>query len=423
MKKPRIYYAMMLILCICFSVSCSKENLKDEITNVELVSTLDQNFSDFKIVKVETSGMFAEIQKLEFGESTTITLPNGTDEPWILQMTRNDVVGKNFVAQEIAKGEVKNHDLSIITLQGMLSGNPANTVRLTISAEFVSGTIVDNGETYLIEPLQLYDRGATQGQCVVYNDRDVIATAIGSCGVVEPKMSPDERRSAIPGNDEAGSGMTEAAANCKKLELICHADYEYFRYRAGSDFNLATFAIAVTINNTSAKFNPLMLDFELLSILVFTDLGNPLYYPTSGNIYTMFDQTRDFFNFFRPNEARDAVILFTGKQTGNVIGLASLGVICKYNRTESYAVVMWQNTTPYTTNVTAHEVGHLLSARHPDNDPLSQNSCPGYYGGNNDLMMSTARTTSQAAFANCGIHQMSVHMFWNPGCLSLGPCN
>lgn len=310
-----------------------------------------------------------------------------------------------------AMGEII-HPFECVALQS--EGH--SQARLFITREYIGGFWTEGDEEVYIEPLSLYQVGAPDYQFVIHKVSDEIHTEGQSCSTIpsyndinihqhEIKMLPQER-----------------TPTCWKTEIMADGDFEYYRDKASSNWNLAAFLIGANLNNADAKFAAINMDFIIPNggIGIYTDPNAWWYYPKSSNGDNLLVQMRDFHNYFHANVNRDIWVLFSGKNIFNssagsaLVGIAYVDVVCN-NLPLSYAVVEWTSGN-LLTNTTAHEIGHTFGAKH-----TGEVTCPaGTTGGG---IMNAIVPSTTAGFSSCSSAQMNWHIWFNHGCLYQGNCN
>lgn len=375
--------------------------------------TLSTHFRRYEVVLLNTGSLYT---------SATDIVQKGTGQLQIvsaegkihctLRAKPNDLFEGPAKALEYgANGTQTAHDLKGIALMGSVSGRDFNEGRIFVTEEFIGGFWTENNDLVYLEPLQLYQKDAPSNQFVIHKASDEIESKDGqSCGT-EASVEPSIQQGAAE----------RSSANCWKMEVFCDGDYEYYKNKAGSNWNLAAFAIAVAISNADAKYAAINLDLVIPSggIGIYTDPNAWWYYPKSANGDILLTQLRDYHNYFHAGTNRDTWVLFTGKNIysssagSGLVGIAYVDVICN-NRPYSYAVVEWTSGNTLT-NTTAHELGHNLAARH-----TGEVACPaGTTGGG---IMNAIVPSTVASFSSCSNAQMNWHLWFNNGCLTQNIC-
>ncbi len=397
MNKPIQSIAVLaLTLSALFFAACQKEqtSTNPSIEQNASKSFLDEHLKAYEIVTLDPQLLFEQATVLQNQGGGLFQIPQLNVQIYVKpnELLLNDML----LSREIsASGEVA-HAQKAISWSGSMSGDDYSEARLLLTEEHIGGFWTKQEEQFFIEPLQLYDPNAAKNQFVIHKKGDEIITKSYKCANDAPEPA---KLGSIP--------KKLAAASCWKLEVACDGDYEYFKNKAGGNFNLAVYAIGVTLNNASVKYAVINLNLVLAAngIGIYTDPNSVWYYPKSGNINTLLGQIKDFHNYFHGSFNRDTWVLFSGKPLGG--GLAWVDVVCN-NRSLSYAVVEWVMNSTYLQTITAHEIGHNLGANHINDNSLMH---PYYNVVTNNYFTQTSKD------------QMNVHIWYNHGCLSTGACN
>lgn len=417
MKKILIgAVASMLIIAISvLFMACEKDTMKGNGDATSQNTDLSTHFKAYEIVTLDTKTLFEAAKKVQAQGTGSIEIADVTTAKLFckLNVVPNDLFeGKSLSVIAYGNKMQTQKSLEGIALSGAQGGNNFSEARLFVTPDFVGGFWNDKGVEFHIEALQMYNPKAAANQFVVHKATDEIVPANNHC---EALASPTENNGF---QDISATGT----ANCWKMEVFCDGDFEYYRDKCGSNFDLAVWNIAVNINNTDAKFAAIGLDLVIVGIGIYTDPAAWWYYPTSTNISTLLNQFANFHNYFHANTNRDTWLLFTGKDVGR--GIAWLSVICN-NKPYSYAVMQWLSSSSLSVE-TAHEIGHNLGAKHPNNDPSSSGypaiTCYPATAAQSGIMYSFIQPGTQ--FSSCSNSQMQNHLWYNANsCMTSGTCN
>ncbi len=280
-------------------------------------------------------------------------------------------------------------------------------------------------ETYFVQPLDELagTRGArgTRLQHAVYAHSDAVPFGDHHCGNDETKLaSPDwmlegvidpAEGGAIAGSAAAGEGGI-AGTTPFVSEIAFDADFEFYQLNGSNTTNVVN-DIETVMNNVSAVYDrDVNITYEFTTFVVRTTNTDPYTTTVMGDLLCEF---RTKWNTTPESQIqRDEAQLFTGKTiTGNVIGLAWLGVVCNQvgvdcagNGNLAYSCVesRFTTTADFRTSLSAHEIGHNWQAGHcdavnPCNIMCSViNSCQGTAGAN--LKFSATEQGQITAFRN-----------------------
>jgi Metallo-peptidase family M12 len=219
----------------------------------------------------------------------------------------------------------------------------------------------ENGQ-WAIQP------AADGGPHVVFA-RDAATPGVGTCGV-----SPEQETAALarlmqhrdeaggePGGDGSDWGPRGGSFD---TEISVDADFEFFQLNGSS--------VAATIDDIETVLNgvdqiyraEVGIQYVLNRIIVRTADPDPY---TSTNEDALLGQFYDEWNDNHGGQERDVAHLFTGKDIdGNVIGYASVGVLCDVESAYGFSQSRFTSNMAGRVGVTAHELGHNWSATHCD---------------------------------------------------------
>lgn len=412
---PQVVMLSLLTTITLFFIGCEKETAIPQLSNLEQSATLAKYFKEYQIITLDPNALYKQAQKVQTQGTGTIELTNLTDAKTIctVHVIPNDLFENNtLLSTEYGAGTENKKVLEGVALSGTVQGNNYHEARFFIAPNFVGGFWTDhNGSELYIEPLQMYDHKALVNQFIIHKASDEIVPAGSQCSSLEKDAKVFSFK-----RDE-----TKETATCWKVELYCDGDYEYYKNRCGSNYTLAVNSIATAINNTDAKFSSIGLDLVIVGTGIYTDPNAWFYYPTSTIKNTLLDQFVGFHNYFHPSVNRDSWLLFTGKNING--GVAYLSVLCN-NKPASYAVMQWYASSSLSVE-TAHEIGHNLGARHPDNDPNSSGfpaiTCYPATAAQSGIMYSVIQPNTY--FSSCSKSQMQNHLWYNGNtCLTIGNC-
>jgi Metallo-peptidase family M12 len=147
------------------------------------------------------------------------------------------------------------------------------------------------------------------------------------------------------------------------VQMACDADFEYFT-AWGSDVDAVVARIELVTNVMNLQYEgDVGLTHQLTSVLVRTTPGAPY---TSSAHATLLNQFRNEWNANQTSIVRDVAQLFTGKELiGVVVGVAfGFGEICDVPNSYCLAQSDFDGTLACSTDLSAHELGHLWNATH-----------------------------------------------------------
>jgi hypothetical protein len=271
----------------------------------------------------------------------------------------------------------------------------------------------EEGRMY-VQDLAFDHPEAESGELVTLSEAawQQVSPVAGQCG------SPNE-----PGKPAhiGAPSLHMAEANCWKLELIMHGDWHYFSGPAGRVVNNANFGLAAFAVLSDPPYAAINMDLVVTNYVLTT---TPTNFTTNTRLL-LNNHVQPFWASFPTN--RDAVLYISGANlTSASAGTGALGEAFDFRRVcvntaQSVAVCEWQRgplSSPGSPVVLtqsqangrlgAHELGHLLDARHTGSG----------------LMTSAMLSTSGSGnFSQTSRDQMNWHLWFNNGCLYQATCN
>ncbi|MHC5114922.1 MAG: M12 family metallo-peptidase, partial [Planctomycetota bacterium] len=271
------------------------------------------------------------------------------------------------------------------TVRGRVIGAPGSLVAGSVLPTGLAATIVyDDGTRWWIEPLAGRVRGAAPGAHVVYRNEDLVPPE-GECGNTNLADLTARRGDEVVGQPEDGN---TGPIHC--AELACDADFEYF-----IDHGSSVAQTEARINLVTTTMNPQYetetgITHAITTIVVRSSPADPYTSLQSGVLLCEFitewtdnQQAIDF----------DIAKLFTGKEiNGGTVGQAStLGDVCDRQGCcgcgsgglDDGAFCYSQNDSTgglgCSTDLMAHELGHLWDAEHCDPCPSTMRSVIGCF--------------------------------------------
>ncbi|HEX9636322.1 MAG TPA: M12 family metallo-peptidase [Acidobacteriota bacterium] len=276
---------------------------------------------------------------------------------WTLDLERNDLIDGDY--RGAATGPEGVRDLGypdVVLLRGRVRGQADSSVRLSIVDGSAAGLVRLNGAWYSARPAAA-DRAELRLEPLA-----AVPDALGICateGLAAPGIEP------LPGATEAGL----VARTFPELEIATEADFEFVqRYGGAASANARILAL---LNLVEALYeDDLGLTLRVTAQHAWETPSNPL---SSTSAEALLYQLQGYGNSSL-GVARDTVHLFSGKDlAGSVIGIAYVAATCQLNY--AYGLSQDLSNLPFDAIVTAHEIGHNLSALH---DPLLVCPAPVY---------------------------------------------
>lgn len=249
-------------------------------------------------------------------------------------------------------------DAQTITYRGDLTGFPDSEVRLAIFNNELEGYIQRANARYFIERANRYDPSMPDDVYVVYQSSEKIFQTTFECPVDEKfGQGLDMVQREEPSLMDNIWNVILGGATMRELEIATDADFQFVT-QAGNA-TTANQQILSTLNMVDGVYES---QLNLTIRVVFQNAWStpdPYVGTTTGDLLNSF---RTYWNSNFTHVARDVAHLFTGKFSNQ--GVAYVGTIC---RSPAFAYglsgrsplnVLWI--------VTAHEIGHNLSAEHVD---------------------------------------------------------
>lgn len=271
-----------------------------------------------------------------------------------------------------------DYELVVQTDEGLQTGipGPERTVRGTViglSDSLVVGSIMEDGlyarvvmgdRAFWIEPIKRRVEAADDDDHIIYEE-GAVQHHDGTCGVA------DEVRKLVDEPIETGGGGGACIA-----ELACDADFEYYRDYGSSVSNVEA-RINLVINTVNSQYESQVgISHQISAIVVRATSGDPYTKKPAEALLC------EFITEWTDNQqaiSRDVAHLFTGRRlAGSTIGIAAdIGNsgICTtqgactggtYGPLGSYCLAQsdFNGNFNCTTDLTAHELGHLWGAFH-----------------------------------------------------------
>lgn len=207
--------------------------------------------------------------------------------------------------------------------------------------------LAPDGKAWFVEPLERGTSGAVRPHRV---HRALGAIGPGRCAAVAAPGVPGASTFAGP---LGGPGFRVA-------EIAFDADYEYFQ-RNGSSVSRTVSQLEAALAAANEIYErDVEIGHLLTRIVVRTAEPDPY---TSLDPRKLLVEFRNHWNAAQRGVRRDLAHFFTGKRTtGNIIGLAYVGVVC--NQAWAYGLSVYRSSFDSRVSVLAHELGHNWSAPH-----------------------------------------------------------
>lgn len=302
-------------------------------------------------------------------------------------------------------GPVELAPRPVSTYRGTVRGEQGSVVRLIATRGLFSGYVMTADDWIFIDPLRDYVPGASARAAVVYRESDVRPEGEGLCGVTHRLQIGGEQS----GLDD-GLGLVAKNHTLRRLQVATEADGQYYQlYGNPGLFN----RIQGILNDVDGVYrNQINLYIEITYQQAWSSVSGDPY--TSLDAGTSLTQFRNWWNSNRTGTVRDTAHKFSGKDfNGGTIGIAWVGVICN-SPGNSYGISQDMSSRSLRTKLTAHEIGHNLSANHDDQIGCSGVSC----NGTGPIMCSSIQSSGSNTFSSCSWNSINNHTHSYSSCLN-----
>ena len=338
--------------------------------NNNLSRSLAANFSKYSLFNINTAAIKASVEGSGTGNTNFILELPGL-VTFNLSLHENDILSSSYkLTVASATGNQQFNKPACMTYAGELADEINSAARLTITADFIYGTIRSSSKEYFIEPLKYFAKDVAPGTFVVYETADVIFDASLTCGVTETATALQKI--------QQPTGIT-AGLNCVRTEIaIASDDSMFLRYGSAGAVEVHNIGVMNNViwNYTNAQFDN-NIEFVIAGQHVSTDAAanqlSPAYTGTRANtILTNFRTWGQAGNF---GFDYDIAQLWTTRNIDNdgagtgtgTVGLAYVGAVCspfRYQLLEDFTGLNAAGSGFALEILTAHETGHNFNASH-----------------------------------------------------------
>jgi len=328
---------------------------------------LSKYFKEYTVYKLDLNLMHSYVTSNLPAPSFTLQLGNEYSIP--INLIQHDLRSNDYKLRALNENGIEELPRSeTFTYKGTVNNDVAQAVRMSIRADYFSGSIFMNGEELFIEPANQFIKSAPSDMIIVYKTKDYIISSNATCASTEAHQVIEGGK-----DDHSVSALSMA---CALTEMVMLADYG-LEQDMGSVANTENLLLSV-MNLVEGLYSPAPLEIEyyVKEIIVSncstcdklsTDqdassiLGE---FKTWGQGTGHFSTTFDVASFWT---SRD---LTSGGSSG-VIGIAYLGGICNSNK---YNVIEHYTTSLNGLKVDqAHELGHNWNASHENGSTYIMN--------------------------------------------------
>lgn len=376
----------------------------------EAQSALDAELFDYHVFELDLDKLNGRVRK---DGRLNLHLGNKTFE---LRLEENNLRGQGYRRAALSADGVELVDPGpITTFRGTIAGDSESVVRLSVTPDLFSGFIYSGGEMLFVDPVSDFTRGLKlpkaaapgRGDVVVYLEKNHRGNPAGSCGVPGHKgLGPDHAHlSGQRGDllDNLGLSEVTKTHQFRTFEIALECDGQYHSiYGLNGGVN----RMEGIMNDVDGFIyvSELNLGINVVFSGCWTSISGDPY--TSLNASTTLNQMA---NWWAANgdglaPSRDATHQFSGKDfSGSTIGIAFVGVICT-NPDLSVGISQDISSSAGRRRLTAHELGHNLSANHDSGVNCS---------GNGPIMCPSIQTGGSSAaddFSNASLNSIDNHI-------------
>ncbi|MDP7008856.1 MAG: M12 family metallo-peptidase [Phycisphaerales bacterium] len=347
------------------------------------------------------------VLNLESSWHTTLRIDDTPGERISVQIP----IGENTYTLDLEPKSVRSEEYKVLMQDD--NGNlyevlPASmrTLRGSItemSGSIASGSLMEdglyarirlgNGEEVWMEPISDRVNGSPEDLYAFYFTHDVMESD-GICGTVDngSHFNVDDILKMLANYE---TNVNQRGNIICTAQIAFDADYEY--YQDYGSVQSVEDRINQVINSINIQYEgEVSLSFEITTIIVRNTSNDPY---TTSNCSDLLEQ---FANEWQSNHggiSRDVAHLFTGRNLADCVGIAFTPGVCQ-SWAYSLAQSDYGNNYSYTTQVSAHELGHGFSASHQET-PYYNTMYPSINGGNTFNSNSVAEIISYSNQVNC----------------------
>ena len=335
------------------------------IENDELLKSL----KEFKVISLDAKVLSALCK----GKKNNIDFQLRIESHnWNITLEENEFRDPNLqvVENDIAANLQFN---KCLTYKGYLNGNTNQPVRLFIAEDMLEGYVMDETGMIFIKLLsKIIKNYPHKDHYVIFNSKDIIDDpSIRACGIEEAKSVKNviEKPKSVVGG--------RATTSCLVLEIATEADFEFYQVN-GSNVTTANNNILAVLNQIEGVYQA---TFNVRFLITYQSVWSVSTDPysavaTGGLGQNVVDELANWWQVKRIYVNRDVVHFFSAKTGHTVRGAAKvIGAICD-DIANSYAFTATNVVNINQVITTAHEIGHLFGAFHPNGASASCSPTP-----------------------------------------------
>ncbi|MCC6691036.1 MAG: T9SS type A sorting domain-containing protein [Bacteroidia bacterium] len=320
---------------------------------------LNSLFAKYNVYSIDANAIDAFLKK--DGSLSVTDLKLGNEYVFHLYLESYDLKGEGYTMTESTpQGEIIHTGESIYTYRGYNNNNPSNLVYLTITSNYISGFIQQEGQSYFIEPVSRPDADASDQMYVVYNTKDVKNGPDMTCGVTEALEAMEK---------VAANTQSQAPMACVLTEIAIVATADFVTKYGGA--TACQTQVISQMNTVSGLYAQAAVDIKYKLVKFYASTSNQVVSDSETDIANCLDAFRTWANGGAIGVTYDVATLWVGRNlflNGGAIGGYAYGgsgvssaTICKTNR---YNCVEDKNSTSLNGVLQAHELGHSWGCAH-----------------------------------------------------------
>ena len=385
----KIFYLNKSILCcFCGLILCVSAFAQND----RLQSDLKNSFKQFDLVKIDSKAAFRNAQARQ-----TIVVPAATGNIE-LNLMPHDLRTRAFRAEETtAAGNFALERSAVTTFKGKISGESESEVRLTMDGVKIEGYFVgSNGVKQYIESAGHYSKLAGEKDFVVFGEKDFLKNDGFEC--------LSELGEKIERGREIVGSRPSAVSALRVIEIATEADNAFVNEHGGAaQANNEILSILNLIEGTYES--ELGLTFDVVFQHAWTTAD-----PFNGSSASLtLASFRDYWNANYPTAQipRDVAHIWSSRSNLSGVGLTYLGTICRAPAS-AYGLSGRLNYELIQYVLSAHEIGHSLSANHVGSSQ----------GCDNTIMIPTVSNITPLDFCQFSRNEVGNFVAVNGNCLS-----
>ncbi len=318
--------------------------------NKALQSELSEKFEDYKVVSFDFDQFLAKKNSNKASDIFTIKI-----DKWDIDLYQHDLVSSDYRLRVAYPDGIREEKVETnITYRGSVRKTGEEVV-LTITEDFVFGTIVDGSKTFFIEPVSSYTKDQASNKHVIYDVATINFESDHKCGVED----------VIKQKDKIEQSPSKSMMGCVEVDLGVASDYLYYLQHNSTVRGVVAKTLAV-MNLVDTDYDDPFNDeirFKITDQFISTcNSCDP--WTASTNASNLLASFRTWGNGSTGfPTSTDLGQLWSGRDfDGSTIGLAYLGVVCgssNYHILENYAPLGWNLRV-----LTSHEIGHNFDCNH-----------------------------------------------------------